>query len=57
VAVLARDAEPDLAVAWLRSLWPVTVEHAAELPAPMAQLLHGWDRGDGSGLTVLSTLL
>ena len=57
VAVLDRDADPDWGTAWLRSLWPVTVEVRACLPAPMRRLLHDWDRGDGSGLDALAAVL
>jgi hypothetical protein len=41
-------------VEWLRTVRPVTVEVDCRLPAPMPDLLRGWDRGDGSGLRALA---
>ncbi len=45
------------AVQWLRDVWPVTVEVDCRLPAPQAERLATWDRGDGSGLRALADLL
>jgi hypothetical protein len=42
---------------WLRSVWPVTVEVHCRLPAPMRRRLLAWDRGDGSGLSALRSLV
>ncbi|GAA1238861.1 DNA gyrase subunit A [Oryzihumus leptocrescens] len=57
VCDLARDADVAQAEAWVRSVWPVTIEVDSQLPAPMGQLLATWDRGDGSGLGRLGALL
>lgn len=57
VVVLAPGADPVDALAWLRDVWPVTSEVDWQMPAPQAQRLHGWDAGDGSGLTALADLL
>ena len=57
VCDLAGDADVSQAEAWVRSVWPVTIEVDCRLPAPMQQLLADWDRGDGSGLSRLSPLL
>jgi hypothetical protein len=45
------------AVQWLRDVWPVTVQVDCRLPAPQADRLATWDRGDGSGLRALADLL
>jgi hypothetical protein len=44
-------------VEWLRTITPVTVEVDCRLPAPMPELLRGWDRGDGTGLRALADAL
>jgi len=53
LVTLAERADLLLARDWLRGVWPVTVELDARLPAPMAERLRSWDRGDGSGLRTL----
>jgi hypothetical protein len=57
VCRLAADADPQDAITWLRAVWPVTVQVECVLPAPIGDLLAGWDRGDGSGLAALAALL
>jgi hypothetical protein len=57
VVVLARDADPVDTLAWLRDIWPVSIDVDWQLPAPQAERLAGWDRGDGSGLDALAALL
>lgn len=57
VCRLTRDADASQAEAWIRSVWPVTIEVDCQLPAPIRQLLSGWDRGDGSGLRRLGAVL
>lgn len=57
VCHLTRGSDLDAAEAWLRSVWPVTVEVDGRLPAAMRQRLRDWERGDGSGLTALGALL
>lgn len=57
VCRLAPGSDLDAAEAWLRSVWPVTVEVAGRLPAPMRRRLQEWDAGDGSGLAALSASL
>jgi hypothetical protein len=42
---------------WLLDVWPVTIGVDARLPAPMADRLGRWDRGDGSGLRALADQL
>lgn len=42
---------------WLRDVWPVTISADCRLPAPMAERLATWDRGDGTGLRALADLL
>jgi hypothetical protein len=42
---------------WLRDVWPVTIRVDCHLPAPMAERLATWDRGDGTGLRALANLL
>lgn len=42
---------------WLLRIPPVQRTFPCRLPAPMAELLTGWDRGDGSGLRALADLL
>jgi hypothetical protein len=42
---------------WLRSVWPVTIEVDCRLPAAMRRRLLAWDRGDGSGLSALRSLV
>jgi hypothetical protein len=54
---LADGADLLLARDWLRDVWPVTVEVDAHLPAPMAERLRAWERGDGSGLRGVRDLL
>ncbi len=57
VCRLAPDTDLQDAIAWLRAVWPVTVRVECVLPAPIGDLLTGWDRGDGSGLAALAALL
>lgn len=57
VVVLAAGADPVDALAWLRDIWPVSIDVDWQLPAPQAQRLAGWDRGDGTGLDALAALL
>lgn len=57
VCRLAPDADPAVAERWVRGVWPVTVEVSCRLPASQRDRLHGWDRGDGSGLAELAALL
>ena len=45
------------ALEWLRDVWPVTIHVDCRLPAPMAERMTGWDRGDGTGLRALADLL
>jgi hypothetical protein len=42
---------------WLMRIPPVQRAFDCRLPAPMPELLTGWDRGDGSGLRALADLL
>lgn len=51
---LADGADLRAAKEWLLDVWPVSVERDALLPAPMPELLEGWDRGDGTGLRALA---
>lgn len=57
VCRLADGADVEAAQAWIRSVWPVTVEVDCRLPAPMPERLAAWDAGDGSGLAALAALL
>ncbi|MBI4940795.1 MAG: hypothetical protein HY830_08610 [Actinobacteria bacterium] len=57
VVVLAEGADPVDALAWLRDVWPVSIDVDWRLPAPQAERLAGWDRGDGTGLDALAALL
>jgi hypothetical protein len=54
---LADGSDLLLARDWLRDVWPVTIEVDSRLPAPMAERLATWDRGDGSGLRAIRDLL
>jgi len=54
VCIVAPGAEVDRAQAWIRSVWPITIEVDCQLPGPMGQRLANWQRGDGSGLVALS---
>jgi hypothetical protein len=54
VCTLDSRAEVDRAQAWIRSVWPITIEVDCQLPGPMEQRLANWERGDGSGLVALS---
>jgi hypothetical protein len=55
--VLDPGSDLRAAVEWLRDVWPVTVLADCRLPAPQAERLAAWDRGDGSGLRALADLL
>ena len=57
--LISLDEGADLRAAteWLLDVWPVTTERDARLPAPMAERLDTWDRGDGTGLRALADLL
>ena len=57
VVTPSKGSDLRYAVEWLRALWPVTVGVDCRLPAPQAERLAGWDRGDGSGLRALADLL
>lgn len=57
VCSLVPGSDVDAAQAWLRSVWPVTVEVDCRLPAPMRRRLREWGAGDGSGLTALQALV
>jgi hypothetical protein len=57
VCALRPRADVGQAERWVRSVWPVTIEVDCRLPAPMRRRLLGWDRGDGSGLAALRSLV
>lgn len=55
--MLTEESDAAEALAWLHSLWPVTVAVRCRLPAPMKDRLRSWDPGDGSGLAALAEVL
>lgn len=57
VCRLEPGSDAAAAEAWVRSVWPVTVEVDARLPAPMRRRLRSWEAGDGSGLAALRALV
>ncbi|WP_295694495.1 hypothetical protein [Lapillicoccus sp.] len=57
VCVLRESADPEAARERVLSTWPLTITVDARLPAPLTDLVTGWDAGDGSGLSALERLL
>ena len=57
VCVLRDGADPVAAREWVPSTWPLTITVDARLPAPLTDLVIGWDAGDGSGLDALERLV